>query len=56
MDNPDEIHTISFWVNSKVSMPTGEIAYAGKLLDDEKASYFLMDFTERHLKKKYAFA
>jgi hypothetical protein len=56
MDNPDEIHTISFWVNSKVLMPTGEIAYAGTLLDDEKASYFLMDFAERHLKKIYAFA
>lgn len=55
MDEPDQIHSICFWVNSKVHLPSGELAYAGKLLDEEKASFFLMDFTERHLKKKYTF-
>ena len=55
MDEPDLIHTINFWVNSKVRLPSGELAHAGKLLDEERASFLLMDFTERYLKKKYSF-
>lgn len=55
MEQPGEIFRISFWINSKVRLPSGEIAHAGKLLDEERASYFIMDFCERYLKKNYAF-
>lgn len=53
MEQPGEIFQISFWINTKVQLPSGELAYAGKLLDDERASLFLMDFAENHLKKNY---
>ena len=55
MDEPERIHSVSFWINSKVLLPSGELVHAGNLLDEERASLFLMDFTERHLKKKYTF-
>jgi len=55
MDEPEQIHSISFWVNSNVLLPSGELAEAGKLIEEEKASLLLMDFIERHLKKKYTF-
>lgn len=55
IEQPGEISQISFWINNKVALPSGELAFAGKLLDDERASYFLMDFTENHIKKNYTF-
>lgn len=55
MDEPGEICSMSFWINSRVTLPPGETVYAGDLLDPEKASLFVMDFTETHLKKKYSF-
>jgi hypothetical protein len=55
MDEPDRIHSISYWVNSKVLLPSGELAHAGNMIEEEKGSLLLMDFVERHLKKKYTF-
>ena len=53
MENSNEIHAISFWINSKVLLPSGEIANTGKLVDDENASYLLMDFIENYIVKNY---
>lgn len=55
LESPEEISSMSFWVNTKVLLPTGELAFAGKLIDEEKATYLIMDFCERHLKGKYTF-
>lgn len=52
---PGQINRICFWICNKVQLPSGEIATVAQLIDQEKASYFVMDFTERYLKKNYTF-
>lgn len=52
---PGQISRICFWVCNKVLMPSGELATVEQLIDKEKATYYLMDFCERHLKKNYTF-
>ena len=54
LPEPGEISFLSFWVNTKVLLPSGELATAGPLLDEEKASYFIMDFIQKHLKENYS--
>lgn len=52
---PGQINRICFWICNKVELPSGEIATVSQLIDQERASYFVMDFTERYLKKNYTF-
>lgn len=52
---PGQVFRICFWINDKVLLPDGELATAGKLLDEEKASYFVLDFIEQYIKKNYTF-
>lgn len=53
IDNPGEICSCSYYLNSRVLLPTGESAYCGELMDDEVARYLCKDLIERYLKKNY---
>jgi len=55
MEEPNCIVSISYWINNKVQLPSGELVHAGVLIDNEKAVYFVIDFIERYLKKHYKF-
>lgn len=53
IDNPGEICSCSYYINSRVLLPSGENAYCGELIDKEVALYLCKDFIERYLKKNY---
>lgn len=55
MDEPNEIRSVSYWVNNKVTVPPGLVETVEDLIDHEKAALFVMDFLERHVKKNYSF-
>lgn len=53
VEQPGEIFRMSFWINNKVLLPTSEVATTERLIDEEKAAYWVMDFCEQYLKKNY---
>lgn len=55
LPEPGRLNELLFWINDKVTIPPGEKLSAGELIDPEKASLWVMDFSENFLKKKYEF-
>lgn len=53
IENPGEIAFSEYWINSRVTLPSGENAHCGELVDSEMATYYIKDFTEKFLKKNY---
>ncbi len=56
IDNPGEICSCSYYINSKILLPSGEYAYCGELIDQEVAFYMVREFIEKYLKKNYIFS
>lgn len=53
IENPGEICSCSYYINSRVLLPSGENAYCGELMDEEIALYLCKELIEKYLKKTY---
>ena len=53
MNEPDKIFEFRYYINDKVKMDDFVVATVENLMDEEVAKYFILDFINNYVSKKY---